>query len=241
MGLPVVATPTFELTLPSTKQKIRYRPFLVKEEKILLFAMESGEESDVINAVHDILKSCVLTDGIKFEKLPSFDVEYMFLNLRAKSVGEVVDLKYRHTDNINKAGNKCEHVQDISVNLESINVTIPDDFTNKIMINDTIGVIVNYPTIDVAQKVKNITNEVEKTFAVISLCISTVWEGDDVYDEFTDKELEEFIGGFSKEQFAKLTKFFEDMPKLSHTVNYKCKGCGEDTEIVIEGLQNFFT
>ena len=152
MSLPLLAVPKFELELPSNKEKITFRPFLVKEEKVLLIAQESGEESDITKAIKDIINSCVLSGKINVDKMPSFDLEYLFLNIRAKSVGEVVELKYRHVDGKNKAGKECDHIQDVEINLETIEVNFPEEHTNKIEITPDIGVSLKYPTFGVIEK-----------------------------------------------------------------------------------------
>lgn len=240
MSLPKLNTPTFELELPISKQSVTYRPFLVKEEKLLLIAAESGEEKDLMRAVKEIITACTLTE-IDVNNLPSFEVEYLFLNIRGKSVGEQIDFKYKHSGDVNKAGEECLHEQDVSVNLDSVKLNITDNHTNKINITDDIGIIFNYPSFDVVEKISTKETEVEKIYSLMMECVKCIWDADDTYEDFSKKELEEFFDGMTKDQFEKISDFFNTMPKLAHTIEYACGGCGEETTVEIEGLQSFFT
>ena len=230
MGLPSLATPTFTTVVPSTGQEIQYRPFLVKEEKVLLMAIEGGEQNEIARATENIIKSCVLTD-IDTSKLATFDFEHVFLQLRGKSVGEIVELKVGHTDG------ECDHKTPVAVNLEDIKVTgeIKD---GKIMVTDDIGVKMRYPNMSDVYHMEN-TNE--SLFKLINSCIEYVFDQDNVYNEFSEKELEEWVNGLNQNQFQKIGEFFENIPKLTHDIEWTCEKCAKTDKITVEGLQSFFT
>jgi len=236
MPLPKLNAPTYELELPSTGKKIKYRPFLVKEEKILLLAMESEDEKQMQEAVKEILKNCILTRGIKVDDLAVFDIEYLFLNIRGKSVGEEVQLKIICPDD------KTTEV-DVTLDIESIKVTKPKDHSNIIKLNNDVAVVMKYPSMETFVK-NNITGDsnVESIFDLSIGCMDQIVEGEDVYEtkSFSKKELLEFLESMDSIQFQKVQEFFETMPKLSHTINITNPVTGVDSEVVIEGLQSFF-
>ena len=242
MPLPIVATPTYELTLPSNKKQIKYRPFLVKEEKILILAMESGDSKDINNAVKTVLKDCILTRGIKIETLPSFDIEYLFLNIRAKSVGESVDLIITCPDD-------GETQVDVAVNIDEIQVLIPEGHSSEIKIDDSITVKMKYPSLQEFidnnfdfTKPTNSEETINKSFDVVASCVDMVYTQDDSWSagDLTRKELVEWLQTFDANQFKGIEKFFDTMPKLSHTLTVKNPKTGIDNEIVLEGLSSFF-
>ena len=150
-------------------------------------------------------------------------------------------MKYQHVDGKNKAGAECDHQQEVNINLEAVQVIFPDNHTNKVDLTDTVGLVLKYPTLGDIEKANKIKGEVEKTFAIMMTCVDKVWDADDAYEDFTPKELETFFESMTKEQFEKVSTFFETMPKVSHTFNYVCEGCAEEEEVTIEGLQNFFS
>lgn len=223
--LPTIVTPDFETTIPSTGQTIRYRPFLVKEEKKLLMAMESKEESSIINAVNDILKECIL-DDIDVNQLSFFDFEYLFLQIRMKSVGEIVEFGLTH---------ECGQVNDITLNLEEVKVQGNIDTT--VMLNDTIGVKMRYPNVRDINKLAD--QSVESLLNLFCDCVVSVFDSDQIYD-FEKKELKEWIEQLPQESARKMVAFFSDMPKLKHDLTYKCSKCGEEHNQTLEGLQSFF-
>lgn len=235
MALPKVAIPKFSVNLPSTEQKISFRPFLVKEEKALLMAAQSEDESAMIDAVKDVVSACV-DENIDASKLPFFDVEYLFLNIRAKSVGEVIDLEYRHSQGINYKGDECEASTPVKVNLEEVKVQKLDDHTNKVMLTDTMGVELKYPTINNFNEVAKGEDELK----LLANCIKCVFDDDNVYDPDNLQDSVEFIEGLNSEQFGKLMNFFNTMPKLRHKITYKCVGCGQEDTVELEGLSDFF-
>ena len=236
MPLPKLNAPTYELVLPSTEKKVKYRPFLVKEEKILLLAMESEDEKQMQDAVKQILKNCILTRGVKVEEMAVFDIEYLFLNIRGKSVGEEVTLNLICPDDE-------ETTTEITIDIEDIKVQKPDDHDNIIKLNDDVAVVMKYPSLETFVK-NNITGDagLETVFDLSIDCISQIVEGDDVYEakSFSKKELLEFLESMDSTQFQSIQKFFETMPKLSHKVSIKNPKTGVESDVVIEGLQSFF-
>lgn len=237
MSLPKPPVPTYDLELPSTGKTIKYRPFLVKEEKILLMAMESDEEKQIKNAVTQIVKDCVLTRGIKVEDLPSFDIEYVFLNIRSKSVGEEVKMNITCTDDDET---QVEYILD----LNEVKVLKDSNHTNKIMLTDTSGIIMKYPGMDqfIQTQIMMKSLNAEAVFDIIVNCVEQIFVDDDVYESKTTskKDIEEWLGGITSKQFEKVKDFFTTMPKLSHTfkvINPKTK---VESEYTIEGLINFF-
>tara|TARA_Y100000034_G_scaffold135973_1_gene210066 strand:+ start:4019 stop:4750 length:732 start_codon:yes stop_codon:yes gene_type:complete len=243
MALPKLVTPTFELIQPSTGKPIEFRPFLVKEEKNLLIAMEANEEQETIRAVKNVLKDCIISP-LNIDKIPSFDIEYIFLNIRAKSVGELLELRYRHIDGINSSGDKCNHVQDVEIDINEIECKAADNHPDKkIQLTDSIGILLRYPTLDDIERSQKKKTEVDATFSLVASIIESVWDGIDVTEtaDVTASELHDFIGQMSSEQFEKIKLFFETMPKVRHILKYTCAVCGDETEIVLEGLQSFFT
>jgi hypothetical protein len=236
MPLPKLSTPTYELELPSTGQKIKYRPFLVKEEKILLLAMESEDEKQMTEAVKTILKSCIQTARVKVDDLALFDIEYLFLNIRGKSVGEEIELQVTCPDD-------GVTVVPFTVNIDDIKVKKDKQHTNIIDMGGGISVVMKYPSMELFVK-NNISSNssVDDVFEIASSCISQIVEGEDVYEanNFSKKELVEFLEGMSTQQFLSVQKFFETMPKLSHTINVKNPQTGKENEILVEGLASFF-
>ena len=238
MPLPKLNTPTYELTLPSSNRKVKYRPFLVKEEKILLIAMESEDEKEMQNAVKQILKNCILTRGISVDKLAVFDIEYLFLNIRGKSVGEDIKL------NVVCPDDEVTEVE-VSVNVEDVKIQKSDNHDSVIQLTDQVAIVMKYPSMEMFVK-NNITGEnqqkVDTIFDMTIDCISQVVEGEDVLESksFSKKEMLEFVETFDTQQFQKIQDFFETMPKLSHTIKVLNPKTNVESEVVIEGLSRFF-
>ena len=240
MALPKLLSPEFSVELPSTKQPVKFRPFLVKEEKVLFMAMESGEPRDIQKSVMNVLRSCILTPDVEVDKLTAYDVEYLFLQLRSKSVGEQVEVNLNHQDP--KIKELCTHEQKVSINLEDIKVTFNENHTDVVNISKDIGVKMRAPSLDIV--LSNSGNKevsIENSMNILAKCIVHVFDKDNVYEEFTVTEMKDFIESLTQEQFKNIQKFFETMPKLTHTVKYKCEKCGREETIVLEGLQSFFT
>jgi hypothetical protein len=236
MPLPKLVTPTYELELPSTGQKIKYRPFLVKEEKILLLAMESEDEKQMTEAVKVILKNCIQTAKIKVEELALFDIEYLFLNIRGKSVGEEIELNVTCPDD-------GVTVVPFSIDIDDIKVQKDKEHSNIIDLGGGVSIVMKYPSMELFVK-NNISqsSNVDDVFEIAASCISQIVEGEDVYEasNFSKKELLAFLEEMSTQQFLSVQKFFETMPKLSHTITVTNPETGKDNEIVIEGLASFF-
>ena len=237
MPLPKIATPTYELVLPSSGRKITYRPFLVKEEKILIIALESQDQKQITNAVKNILKSCILTKGTKVEKLATFDIEYLFLNIRGKSVGENIEIMVTCPDD--------EKTQvPTSINIDSIKINKSDDHHNDIKLDDTYTLRMRYPSLNefVNSNFSAENVNVDDTFQLIASCVDQVYSEEESWtqEECTKKELNDFIESLNTSQFKEIENFFETMPKLSHTIKVKNPNTNVDSEIKLEGLQSFF-
>ena len=238
MALPKLTTPTYELEIPSTDEKIKFRPFLVKEEKILLMAMESGKSEDIIQAIKDIVSECTF-GKLSLGNLPMFDVEYIFLNIRAKSVGEISKL------NILCPDDKKTYAQvEIDLNDVKVQVHVGDDHTNKVELTDDMGMIMTYPTIDSFSESGIQTINASNMLDIIGSSILQIYEekGEKVYEgkDQTKKELTEFIESMNTSQFKKIQSFFDTMPKLKHTVKIKNPKTKKESEIVLQGLNDFF-
>ena len=238
MPLPTISTPTYELVLPSSNRKIKYRPFLVKEEKILILAMESQDPKQIARAVKDVISKCILSKGIKVEKLSTFDIEYLFLNIRGKSVGEQIEVMVTCPDD------KKTQVP-MSINIDSIKVKTDDEHTTDIKLDDIYTLKMKYPSLD--EFIKSNFNfesnmNVDDTFDLIASCIDQVYSDEESWShqECTKKELNQFVDQLNSSQFKEVEKFFETMPKLSHTVKVTNPNTKVESEIVLEGLQNFF-
>ena len=241
MSLPKLKAPVYEAKLPSTNKVIKYRPFLVKEEKILLTAMESDDEKVITNAVKQIIKNCI-QGNIKVEDLPTFDIEYLFLRLRAKSVGEKVTVGLRPYPCSENGGDLCDHTTQVEIDLDKVKVTKNKDHSTKIMLDDDIGIVMEYPDNSVLTSLTKNDNNTETGISIIKNCIKMIFTKEETFekDSFNDKELDEFIDSLNSEQFVQIQTFFETMPKLTHTAKYKCGTCGESKETKIEGLNSFF-
>ena len=234
MALPVLNNPNYEMELPSTGEKIEFRPFLVKEQKILMMAMESKDTSSQSKAVVDIIKNCTfgkLND--KVETLPTFDIEYMFLQIRQKSVGETVDITVTCPDD-------GETKVPVTVNLEEIKVVKTEGHTNVIMITDKIGLTMKYPTMkQIMGYDMTKLDSMEGTFGIINDCLENIFDENEVYDEMNEKEVSDFIEQMTTDQFQKVTEFFTNMPKLKHIVKVTNPNTGVENEIALEGMQSF--
>lgn len=238
MALPKIAVPTFILTLPSSGNVIEFRPFMVKEEKMLLIASESKDKSQMIRAMMSIIDACVMTQGFKTSVLPFFDAEYLFLNLRAKSVGEKVKLFYQHSQGINYAGEACEVSTPVDINIEDIKVDMSVRRENKIMLTDTLGVELRYPSIaDVTPK--NDTDEIDE-MELVAKCVIHAYDNEEIYESDSTQEAKQFIESLSTNQFMKIAEFFQNAPEVKHEFTYKCNGCGQEDKVILKGISDFF-
>ena len=237
MPLPKISTPTFELELPSTGQTINYRPFLVKEEKVLLFALESEDTKQISNAVKTVIKNCISTKGIKVEELPTFDIEYLFLNIRGKSVGEELEVNLICPDD-------GQTPVAVTINVEDIEIQKEEGHSTQIKVTDEVMLEMKYPSLNqfIKQNFQVDGNDAEKSFDMIASCVSQVFTEEEVWtaEDCTKKEIIEFLEQMNSTQFRKIEKFFTTMPKLSHTVKIKNPKTGVESEVVLEGLASFF-
>ena len=237
MPLPKIATPTYELVLPSSGRKIKYRPFLVKEEKILIIALESQDQKQIANAVKDILATCILTKGTKIDKLSTFDIEYLFLNVRGKSVGEQIEVMVTCPDDGKTQVPK-------TINIDAIKVVKSKDHKTDIKLDDQYSIRMRYPSLNEFIKTNFAAGEiaVDDTFELIASCVDQIYSEEESWtsEDCTKKEMVDFIDGLNSSQFKEIEKFFDTMPKLSHKVKVKNPNTKVESEVVLEGLQNFF-
>ena len=238
MPLPTIATPSYELELPSTGKKIKYRPFLVKEEKLLVLALETEDTKQISTAIKTVLKNCIQTRGVKVENLPTFDIEYLFLNIRGKSVGEEVEV------NLIAPDDEVTQVP-VTINIDDIKIQKNEDHTNKVKLDAELVMEMKYPSLD--QFIKSnfdFTEEVsmDQSFDLIASCIDKIYNEEEVWStaDCTKKEVKEFLEQMNSMQFKEIEKFFETMPKLSHSVTFKNPKTKVESTVVLEGLSSFF-
>ena len=240
MPLPTIETPTYELKLYSSNKKVKYRPFLVKEEKVLIIALESKDQSAITNAVKEVLKKCILTKGIDVDNLPTFDIEHLFLNIRAKSIGEDIKLTVTCPDD-------GETKVPVTIYVDEIKISKPRGHTKDVVLDDNMTLRMKYPSLnqfiennfDTEDEVKTM---VDKTFNVVADCMDTVFTGEDAWDanDYTPTERIQFIEQLNSQQYKKVEKFFSTMPKLSHTIEVVNPNTKKKGSIVLEGLADFF-
>ena len=236
MALPVINVPTYELTIPSSKEKLSFRPFLVKEEKILLLALEDGTTGALNQSLKQIVNNCTF-EKLEVNKMATFDLEFIFLRIRAKSVGETSTINILAEDD-------GETYVAVDVPLEEIEVDFPKDHSNDIKLTDSIGVTFNYPTYETLDKMDNLDEEsgIERVFALMASCVNQIYEGETIHErvDFSDKELEDFLNSLSPAQFADVQKFFDTMPKLTYEAKFKNPKTKKNNKVTLEGLQSFF-
>ena len=238
MPLPKISTPTYELELPSSGQTVKYRPFLVKEEKVLVIALESEDNKQITNAIKAVLKSCIQTRGVKVEHLPTFDIEYLFLNIRGKSVGEELEVNVICPDD--------EETQvKTTINLDDIQIEKDENHTNKIKLDENLMMEMKYPSLE--QFIKNNfdfdeKNQMDQSFELIATCIDKIYNEDEVWAtaDCTKKEVNDFLESMNSSQFKEIETFFETMPKLSHTIKVTNPKTKVESDVVLEGLASFF-
>ena len=236
MTLPTINVPTYELTIPSSKEKLIFRPFLVKEEKILLLALEDGSAGALNQSLKQIVNNCTF-EKIEVNKMATFDLEYIFLRIRAKSVGETSTINLLAEDD-------GETYVAVEVPLEEIEVDFPQDHKSDIKLTDTIGVTFSYPTYETLDKMDKLDEEsgIERVFALMLSCVNQIYEGETIHErvDFSDKELEDFLNSLSPAQFADVQKFFDTMPKLTYEAKFKNPKTKKNNKVTLEGLQSFF-
>ena len=240
MPLPTIETPTYELKLPSSNKKIKYRPFLVKEEKILILALESKSHNEITNAVTDVLKKCILTRGIKVDDLPTFEIEYLFLNIRAKSIGEDIKLTVTCPDD-------GETKVPVTIYVDEIKVIKPKDHKIDIVLDDKMSLRMKYPSLNQFIESNFDTEDeaetvVDKTFRVVADCMDTIFNGEDAWEakDYSAQERLDFVQQLNSQQYKKVENFFSTMPKLSHTIEIVNPNTKEKGSVVLEGLADFF-
>ena len=239
MSLPKLNVPVYETVLPSTEKVIKYRPFLVKEEKVLLTAMEDGKTETIMNAVKQVLKNCIQSK-IDLDKLPTFDLEFLFLRLRAKSVGEEVTIGLKPWGCPQNNGELCDKTTEVKVNLEEVKVIKDEKHTSKIMLDDNVGIKMRYP--DISKIDSDMGDNFETGMKMVKDSIDMIFTSEETHerDTISEKELEEFIDSLNTEQFGRIKEFYDTMPQLKHTAKYTCSTCGEEKETTITGLNSFF-
>ena len=237
MALPIASTPTYDLVIPSTEKKVKFRPFLVKEEKALLIAQQSENLTVMIDTLKSVIASCVQGE-VNVDSLAIFDLEYMFTQIRAKSVGEIVELIF-----------SCQQCKDpkaktqVNIDISKIQVKKDPEHSKKISLYGDVGVIMKYPPLDIVNVFNDTTlNDVDQVFKIICSSIDMIYSGEDVFyaKEHSEEELEDFVNNLTQEQFEKIKKFFETMPKLETIVEYTCPVCAAHNSTALEGIQNFF-
>jgi len=240
MALPKIDAPIYELMLPLSKTKVRYRPFTVKEQRNLLMAMESDEAEVIQQNVADILNSCTLTEGIDIDKLPIIDAEYFFINLRAKSVGEIVDTRYRCNNVVDDK--VCGNIMETKIDLTKINVEQGEEVSNEIQLTDKFVIKFKYPEFAFVKNALKFDDVNQLTFNIIAQSVEYVYDGEQFYyaGEVEQHEMVEFIEDLNQEQFSKIEEFFNNLPKLRQKIEMTCKKCNFHHTINVEGLENFF-
>jgi hypothetical protein len=238
MALPINSTPIYTLTIPSTKKEIKYRPFLIKEEKSLLIAQQSEDTGVMVDSLKEVIKSCVQDKTINVDAFATFDLEYVFTQIRARSVGEVIDLTL-----------KCDACTDenasatVKIDLLKLKVQTPENHTTKIELFDDVGITMKYPTMDVVKKLESLnTNDIDSVFNIVVECIDYIYNSTEVFaaKDQSKTELMDFLNNLTSDQFEKVQSFFETMPKLSHAIDYTCPVCKKEHHKVLEGLNSFF-
>ncbi len=240
MPLPKLELPSYEIELPLSKKKLKYRPFVVKEQKSLLMAMESGDADSIQNVVRDILEVCTLTKDVNFDELPILDVEYFFINLRAKSVGEVVESKYRCNNLIEDK--MCNNIMETKIDLTEISVDRNEDINPEIQLTENLILKMKYPEFGLIKSSVALDNITEVTFNMIANSIEYIYDGEQFYyaKEQSQEELLQFVEQLNQQQFGKIENFLENLPKLKKDVKLKCSKCQFEHEMNVEGLESFF-
>ena len=240
MALPKIDTPIYELKLPLSRKTVKFRPFLVKEQKNLLMAIEADDKETIERNIKQVLHNCTLTENIDIEKLPVIDVEYYFLNLRARSVGEVVENTYLCNNVVNDE--KCGNKLPVTFNILDITVSEMEKDADVIKLTDNITIKLKYPEFATIERIKSMDNSVDVAFEIIANSIEYIFDGSQYYyaNETTEKELLEFIESLNSEQFTNIEKFFDNLPKLNKKIEVKCSKCGYQHNIDMEGLESFF-
>lgn len=234
MGLPILQHPTFSLVLPSSQQTVVFRPFLVKEEKILLIAQAGGDQAEIVRAIKQVIRNCITTEGIDVENFTTFDLEYFFIKLRSKSVQNIIELQYKD--------NEDQKIYTVEVDLDQVEIIKDKEASDKVEITSTAGITLQYPRLSIMDDVKNIDNAVDFNFAIMQACIKTIYEGDTVYNpsDFSSDELKEYIDSLDVKTYQNIQLFIEAMPRVEHVVQYTNSN-GKEVKITLKTLTDFFT
>jgi hypothetical protein len=241
--LPKLDVPLYEITLPLLNKKVKIRPFLVKEEKILLMAMETQDEDSVLLAIKQIVNNCCV-DEIDVDSLPILDLEYLFLQLRARSIGEEIDLQYKCNNDIKEEDgkeHKCGHIIKLNFNALEIEPEKNEKHNKTIQLTDKLGIVMKYPNFNIVEKTRNLP-ETEMVAKMITLCVDYIFDENEIYysKDVPEEELIDFIDSLTREQFLKIQEFFDTVPKLKKELDFKCTKCGYEELVVLEGIQSFF-
>ena len=234
MGLPIIQHPTFSLILPSTQKRVSFRPFLVKEEKILLIAQSGGDQGDIVRAIKQVISSCITDPGVNVEEFTTFDLEYFFIKLRSKSVQNIIELQYKD--------NEDEKIYTIEVDLDEVEVIRDKEASSRIEITPTSGINLRYPQLSIMDSVEAITDAVDFNFAIMQACIDTVYDNDKVFktSDFTREEVREYLDSLDVKTYQAIQLFIEAMPRVEHTIGYT-NSLGNDIKIKLKSLTDFFT
>jgi hypothetical protein len=234
MGLPILKHPTFSLVLPSSQQTVVFRPFLVKEEKILLIAQAGGDQADIVRAIQQVISNCVVTEGVDVENFTTFDLEYFFIKLRSKSVQNVIELQYKD--------NEDQKIYTVEVDLDQVEVVKDKEANSKVVITSSSGLNLRYPRLSIMDDVKDLDNAVDFNFAIMQACIETIYDGDTVYNpsDFSSDELKEYIDSLDVKTYQNIQLFIEAMPRVEHVVQYTNSN-GKEVKITLKTLTDFFT
>ena len=235
MALPNIVAPEFTTTLPSDKTEVKFRPFLVKEEKLLLFAAESEERKEMISAVSQMMKNCIISPDIEPYKIPFFDFEHLLLHIRSKSVGETAEFMLKHDTE------ECGHMNKVSARLDNIVYKTDENHSDKIPLNEELGVKMKYPTIESISGMEGDEAKASEILDMLSSSIEYVYDKEEVYDDFTKEEANTFIESLSKEQFNKISEFFNTVPQSRIEVKYECEKCKEKVLTLVSGFESFFS
>lgn len=245
MALPKIDLPTYEFELPSTGKMLKFRPFLVKEQKILLMALEAGKEIDIITAIKQIIKNCVIEDDFSVDDLAPFDLEYFFINLRARSIGEKIALSFKCKNIVDEK--ECNHLMEFEHDILTAKVQKTPDHDKTIFFSKNVGVVMKYPSLQLAQNLVNNNknkkqNSIDEAFDLISQCVDYFFEGENIFyvKEMNKKEVVDYLENIPKQSFDKIEKFFETAPKVISTIEHQCAKCGFEHRIPMEGLVSFF-
>lgn len=242
MALPKIDVPIYEVVIPSTGKKIRFRPFTVKEEKLFLMAAQSNDAETTLKTILQVLNNCIL-DDVDIEKMPIFDLEYIFLNLRARSIGEVVELSYKCNNEVvdeNGEGKKCNNIVNLNVNLLEIEPN-KKEYNNKIELTQNLGIVMRYPSLNLLD-ITDTKDELDTVIKLIVDCIDYIYDDENIYyaKDSTKEELMEFLDSLQSKELEKIKKFFDDLPRITKEIDFKCNKCGYHENITLEGIQNFF-